>query len=90
MTEINRRGGLVIQLGEDEFLVAGRGIIVKFTDASGAGDAVGFLKLTEGGFKGGRWTEGRLLNGDESHQGRHMRLDGDGFSIQRVKLYRYR
>jgi beta-galactosidase GanA len=88
--EIDKRGGLVIQLGEDEFLVAGRGIIVTFRAAAGNGDQVGFLKLTEGGFENGVWKEGRWLNGDESHQGRHVRLEGDGFSIQRVKLYRYR
>src|SRR5206468_3818604 len=88
--EVDKRGGLVIQLGEDEFLVAGRGIIVTFQDASGAGDQVGFEKLTEGTYDNGRWQEGRWLNGDESHQGRHVRLEGDAFTIQRVKLYRYR
>jgi beta-galactosidase GanA len=88
--ELDKRGGLVIQLGEDEFLVAGRGIIVTFRDASGSGDAVGFEKLTEGSFENGVWKEGRWLNGDESHQGRHVRLEGNAFTIQRVKLYRYR
>ena len=88
--EVDKRGGLVIQLAEDEFLVAGRGIIVTFQDASGAGEQVGFEKLTEGTFDKGRWQEGRWLNGDESHQGRHVRLEGDAFTIQRVKLYRYR
>jgi beta-galactosidase GanA len=89
-SEIDKRGGIVIQIADDEYLVAGRGIIVTFSDASGAGDAVGLLKLSEGNFVSGRWKEGRLLNGDESHQGRHVRLEGDRFSIQRVKLYRYR
>ena len=32
---------------------------------------------------------GRLLNGDESHQGRHRRIPEGKFGIQRVKLYRY-
>jgi hypothetical protein len=32
----------------------------------------------------------RLLNGDESHQGRHLRIRDDRFGIQRVRLYRYR
>jgi beta-galactosidase GanA len=87
--EIDRRGGLVIQLGEDEYLVAGRGIIVTFADPAGR-DAVGFLRLAEGSYEDGRWVEGRLLNGDESHQGRHVRLEPDDFTLQRVKLYRYR
>jgi beta-galactosidase GanA len=88
--EVDKRGGLVIQLAEDEFLVAGRGLIVTFQDASGSGEQVGFEKLTEGTYENGRWKEGRWLNGDESHQGRHVRLEGDAFTIQRVKLYRYR
>jgi beta-galactosidase GanA len=88
--EVDKRGGLVIQLGDDEFLVAGRGIIVTFHDAAGTGDQVGFERLTEGTYENGRWQEGRWLNGDESHQGRHVRLGGDAFTIQRVKLYRYR
>jgi hypothetical protein len=32
---------------------------------------------------------GRLLNGDESHQGRHLRIPEGKFGIQRVGLYRY-
>jgi beta-galactosidase GanA len=38
----------------------------------------------------GRWVPGRVLNGDQTHQGRHIRLAPDQFQIQRVKFYRYR
>jgi hypothetical protein len=31
----------------------------------------------------------RWLNGDETHQGRHVRLEPGRFSIQRVRLYLY-
>jgi len=31
-----------------------------------------------------------LLNGDETHQGRHIRLPPDRFSVQRIRFYRYR
>jgi hypothetical protein len=44
----------------------------------------------EGTYLNGRWLEGRWMNGDQTHQGRHIGLYGDGFTIQRVKLYRYR
>jgi hypothetical protein len=30
------------------------------------------------------------LNGDQTHQGRHVRLAPGEFQIQRVRLYRYR
>ena len=88
--EAETRGGLVIRLADDEFLVAGKGITVTFSNANGDGGVAGIEKLTEGGYDNGVWKEGRWLNGDESHQGRHVRLPADDFSMQRVKLYRYR
>jgi hypothetical protein len=45
--------------------------------------------IEEGSFVNGHWVAGRRLNGDEDHQGRHLRLVPDQFGIQRVKLYRY-
>jgi len=37
-----------------------------------------------------KWAPGRWLNGDQTHQGRHIRLAPGKFDIQRVKLYRNR
>ncbi len=88
--EYDSRGGLVIQLEPDEFYVAGRGITVTFRNPGGPMEGVGIEKATEGTFVDGRWREGRWLNGDETHQGRHIRLPGDGFTVQKVKLYKYR
>lgn len=87
---LQTRGGLVIRTGEDEFIVAGKGLIVVFKSASKDGAMVGIEKLTEGTYENGHWKEGRWMNGDESHQGRHVGLSNDDFTIQRVKLYRYR
>lgn len=89
---VQNRGGLVIQTGEDEFIVAGKGLTIVFGDAQGAssGGMVGIEKAVEGTYQNGRWKEGRWMNGDETHQGRHIGLRGDAFTIQRVKLYRYR
>jgi beta-galactosidase GanA len=83
---IESRGGLIIQLGPDEYLVAGCGITVTF---SAAGATAGIESIWEGAYVDGRWVRGRLLNGDESHQGRHLRIPEDSFGIQRVRLYRY-
>ena len=38
----------------------------------------------------GKWQPGRRLNGDQTHQGRHIRLPPGKPQIQRVRLYRYR
>ena len=38
----------------------------------------------------GVWKPGRRLNGDQTHQGRHIRLPPGQFQIQKVRFYRYR
>jgi beta-galactosidase GanA len=50
----------------------------------------GILSADEGRFEGGRWVRGRRMNGDQTHQGRHVALGVGEFSVQRVRLYRYR
>jgi len=81
-------GGLVIALAEDEYLVAGTGLVVTFAPASGTGSA-GILGIQQGRYEAGRWVGGLWLNGDESHQGRHLRIPPGEFQIQRVRVYRY-
>lgn len=84
------RGGLIVALGPDEYLVAGSGLVVTFAP-TGPGDPVaGILSIQEGRYEDGRWVGGRWLNGDQSHQGRHLRIAPGQFEIQRVRLYRYR
>ncbi len=85
-------GGLVIEEAPDEFLFAGTGLIITFApSATGdAGELVGIAGIELGRFVDGKWQVIRHLNGDESHQGRHVRLPPGEFAIQRVKLYRYR
>jgi beta-galactosidase GanA len=83
-------GGLVIALAPDEFLIAGSGLTVTFAPRGPGAPVAGILRAREGRFEAGRWLDGRWLNGDQTHQGRHIRLEPQEFSIQRVKLYRYR
>ena len=83
-------GGLVINTGPDEFVVAGTGLVVVFEADSPGDQNVGIMSAQEGKYVNGRWTPGRWLNGDQTHQGRHIRLPSGRFDIQRVKLYRYR
>jgi beta-galactosidase GanA len=84
-------GGLIIQVGPEEYLIAGRGLVVTFAGAGNGPALAGVDSAVEGVFDAqGRWTPGRVLNGDQTHQGRHIRLAPDQFQIQRVKFYRYR
>jgi len=89
--DINAHGGLIIQTGKDEFLAAGRGVIIRFADATAnSGYRVGIEQIVEGEFVDGQWTGGRWLNGDESGQGRYLRLPPEKFGIQKIKVYRYK
>jgi len=82
-------GGLVIATGPDEFVVAGTGLTVTF-ESPVRGESMGLLNVQEGRFADGVWQGGRWLNGDQTNQGRFVRLEPGRFAIQRVRLYRYR
>ena len=83
-------GGLVITIGEGEYIFAGTGLTVTFEAAAPGDQQVGLLSVEEGKYVNGQWVAGRRLNGDQTHQGRHLRLVPGEFGIQRIKLYRYR
>ena len=82
-------GGLMIALGEDEFLFAGIGLTITFASTE-PGQQAGILNVAEGRYVDGQWQHIRWLNGDQTHQGRHVRLEPGRFTLQRIKLYRYR
>jgi beta-galactosidase GanA len=82
-------GGLLIHSGKD-FWIAGQGITITFKDAESATARVGIDFAEEGEFVNGAWVRGRRLNGDQTHQGRHIRLPPGKPQIQKVRLYLYR
>lgn len=81
-------GGMILATGPDELIVAGTGVTITFA-ASVPGKRAGILSAEEGRFVSGRWENVLWLGGDQTHQGRHVRLEPGRFSIQRVRLYRY-
>jgi len=83
-------GGLAIAVGPDEFIFAGIGLTVTFEANTSGPPLVGILSVQEGKYVDGQWEPGRWLNGDQTHQGRHLRLPPAKFDLQRIKLYRYR
>jgi hypothetical protein len=87
-------GAMFISTGPDEYIVAGNGpVTVSFSPNTPGDPIAGIVSIEEGSFVDGRWVPGRRLNGDETGQGKFLRIGGFGIpngSIQRVKLYRYR
>ena len=58
-------------------------------EPSGGAGRLGFDYVEEGRYENGEWLPGRRLNGDQTHQGRHVRLPPAEFGLQRFRLYRY-
>ncbi len=82
-------GAIIIQTAADEFIVGGTGIVINFscTDSS---YSAGIVSIENGTFNNGTWQSLLRLNGDEDHQGRHLRIPLNEWDIQRVKLYRFK
>ena len=78
----------MLATGPDEFLVAGMAVTVTFASTV-SGKRAGLLSVEEGRFTAGSFENIRWLSGDQTHQGRHVRLEPGRFQIQRVKLYLY-
>lgn len=78
-------GAIVIEEAPGEFIIAWTGVVVTF---EGKGP-VGILQAEEGVYVNGEWRPGRRMNGDQDHQGRHIRIAVGDWGIQRVKLYTY-
>ena len=74
--------GLVIQTGEDEFLIVGRAIDVAFTADGGSAE---IDSAEEGTFEKGQWIPGRTMNGDE----RYFLFPVDALRTVRVRLLRH-
>jgi beta-galactosidase GanA len=81
-------GALLVWLGGEDFLVAGQGVTFTVADQAGNGQ-VGLETVEEGQVEGDNWIATRRLNGDQTHQGRHVRLPPGDYTIQKIKLYRY-
>ena len=79
-------GGLIIQTGPDEFLVAGTGFVATFSNTD-PGKVTNIGSCDEVQYIDGREVLGRRMNGDQDHQGRHVRFSTDEWGIQKLRLY---
>lgn len=80
---------LILQTDADTFFFAGTGIVITFKSLVDPSLRVGILKNEEGSFENGKWVVHRHLNGDQTHQGRHVRLFQGDYAIQKLSLYTY-
>jgi Domain of unknown function (DUF5597) len=70
--------------------VVGSGIVATFRNLTNPSLNVVILKIEEGRFENDKeWKVIRHLNGDQIHQGRHIRIFSDDYSILRFELYNY-
>jgi beta-galactosidase GanA len=83
---------IILMIEDGEYMVAGKGVAVSFSSSSSAPGrlATGLASVEEGTFAGGQWVPGRRLNGDEIMSGKGLRLPGENYTVQKVKLYQYR
>lgn len=86
--DLRGHGVLVLQTGPEELVVIGSGVTLTFASTD-PGRVAGLESVWLGRFEGGDWKPERLLNGDETHQGRHVRLPPGAVQTQVVRLYSY-
>ncbi|OXA99020.1 mannonate dehydratase [Flavobacterium oncorhynchi] len=79
---------IIIEIAKNEFYIAGSGIVVTFKPLKENLNA-GILKTDQGKFEDEKWKTIRHFNGDQTHQGRHLRISVGDFEIQKIKLYSY-
>lgn len=80
-------GGIIVAVSDSEFYVGGTGIVLTFAPKTEG--RAGILRAEEGRFIDGKWHPGRQMNGDQDHQGRHLRIPEGEYGIQRITLYTY-
>ena len=86
---------IILRLGKEDYLVIGSGVVVTYSPAESSstwqkGDKrIGLAKCEEVEIVDGKQRIIRHLNGDQTHQGRHVRIPVGQFQIQHFKLYIY-
>ncbi|OXA80939.1 Beta-galactosidase GanA [Flavobacterium aquidurense] len=80
---------IIIELTPNEFYIAGSGIVVTFKPVKDTTRNAGILKVDQGTFENKVWKTFRHFNGDQTHQGRHVRIAVGDYEIQKVQLYTY-
>lgn len=78
---------IIIRLAKEDYLVLGSGVVVTYTDTGNS--RIGLAKCEEVDIVDGKFSIIRHLNGDQTHQGRHIRIPVSEWQIQHARFYRY-
>ena len=87
---------IILRLDEEDYLAIGSGVVITYTDVKAnktwkQGDTrIGLAKCESVKIEDGELHIKRHLNGDQTHQGRHVRISVGQFDIQHFRLYRYK
>lgn len=87
---------IILRLGNEDYLAIGSGVVITYTDAKAGetwkqGDTrIGLAKCESVNISDGIMRIRRHLNGDQTHQGRHVRIPVGQYDIQHFRLYRYK
>ncbi len=80
---------IIIRQDKDDYIVIGSGVVITFSKTNG--EMVGIAKCEQVEYsQEGEMQIVRHLNGDQTHQGRHIRIPVGQFDIQHFRLYRYK
>jgi uncharacterized protein DUF5597 len=81
---------MVIQSAPNEFLIVGSGLSVTFQRDPDTDDQIaGIASIDQVTRSAGNWVTDRVLNGDQSDQGRQLLMAPHAIGIYRVRLYAY-
>jgi hypothetical protein len=81
-------GAIVVELAQDEYLVAGHHVRVDFKPTFAPGKKRLFLKVEEGRYDAaGNWKTARIWNGDQTDYGLNLKADEN--VLLRVRLATY-
>lgn len=79
---------IVIRQGKEDYLVIGSGVVITYSKSGGK--QVGLAKCEQVEFSdSGAMRILRHLSGDQTHQGRHIRIPVGNYQIQHFRLYEY-
>ena len=87
---------IILRLGKEDYIVLGSGVVITYSPAESTpvwqkGDErIGLAKCESIKYENHQIQIIRHLSGDQTHQGRHLRIPVGQYEMQHFRLYRYK